>query len=110
MGPMMKMDAVSIAIRQLNEIKRGMQQDVHPGRGSFLAYFWTVVSTAFENHHCVIIVLPFYSVCYSLYQSNDINDVGGIFDTMLSQDYQLLDEDQNYDVIMEVKSLNLTIV
>ncbi|MED6282562.1 hypothetical protein CHARACLAT_033406 [Characodon lateralis] len=106
---------VSDAIHQLNEIKRGMQQHVHPGRGSlfFVAYFRTVVATVFENHDpchgCVIVVCLFTLCIVPCISTMILRMVGGTVDTMLSQDYQLLDKDQDY-VILEEESLNLTIV
>ncbi|MEQ2285754.1 hypothetical protein AMECASPLE_035131 [Ameca splendens] len=111
---------VSNAIRQLNEIKRGMQQDIHPSRGSlfFMAYFSTVVATVFENHDsCVVMTLTvlllfcLFTLCIvPCISAMRLGMVGGIVGTILSQDYQLLDENQDYDDTMKEESLNLPVV
>ncbi|MED6279115.1 hypothetical protein CHARACLAT_031275 [Characodon lateralis] len=95
----MVLDLLSDAIRQLNEIKRGMQQDVHPGRGSFFPWltsgpWWQLFLKIMTP---VITVLLLFCL-FTLYvipciRTMILRMVGGIVDTMFSQDYQLLDED-----------------
>ncbi|XP_047244641.1 syncytin-B-like [Girardinichthys multiradiatus] len=107
---------VSDAICQLNEIKRGMQQDVHPGGGSFFLWltsgpWWQLLLKIITPVIAVLLLFCLFTLCViPCIRAMILRMVGGIVDTVLSQDYQLLDEDQNYDDTLEEKSLNLTIV
>ncbi|MEQ2304731.1 hypothetical protein AMECASPLE_030350, partial [Ameca splendens] len=107
---------VSDTICQLNEIKRGMKQDLHPGRGSLSSWltsgpWWQLLLKIMTPVIAVLLLFAFFTLCViPCIGAMILRMVGGIFDTMLSQDYQLLDKNQDYDDIMEEKSLNLTIV
>ncbi|MEQ2300408.1 hypothetical protein AMECASPLE_025121 [Ameca splendens] len=71
---------VSNAICQLNEIKRDLQQDVHPGRGSLFSWltsgpWWQLFLKIMTPVIAVLLLFClFYSVCCSLYQTSDIKD------------------------------------
>ncbi|MEQ2192392.1 hypothetical protein XENOCAPTIV_010989 [Xenoophorus captivus] len=107
---------VSDTIRQLNEIKRGMQQVVHPSRRSFFLWltsgpWWQLLLKILTPVIAVLLLFCLFTLCViPCIRAMILRMVGGIVGTMLSQDYQLLDEDQDYDDTLEEESLNLTIV
>ncbi|MEQ2199624.1 hypothetical protein XENOCAPTIV_006119 [Xenoophorus captivus] len=97
----------------LNKSKRELIQDV---RGSFFSWltsgpWWQLLLKIMTPVIAVLLLFCLFTLCViPCIRAMILRMVGGIFDTMLSQDYQLLDKNHNYGDIMEEKSLNLTIV
>ncbi|MED6284431.1 hypothetical protein CHARACLAT_019122 [Characodon lateralis] len=64
---------------EIKEIRKGMQQDAHPGQGGLISQltsgpWWQLLLKIMIPFLILVLFLPFHNVYHSLYQSNDSQD------------------------------------